>query len=709
MRAALFRHDELLRTVMAEHGGTVFAATGDGFGVAFGAASSAVAAAVSVQRVLESEVWPAATPIRVRMGLHTGEAESREANYFGTTVNRAARLMAIGHGGQVLVSGATAGLIEVGLVDLGEHRLRDLDRAMHVFQVGETRFPSLRSLDSFPGNLPVQVSSFVGRERELARGVQALGAARVVTLTGVGGVGKTRMGLQLAADALPQFRDGAWLVELAPVRDPAGVADAVVLVFGVSARAQTGVKDALAGFFRTKQMLLVLDNCEHVVEAVADLVGEIERSSPGVIVLATSRESLAVAGEQILAVPSLGLPLSEAVFEVVAGSDAVALFVERARGIDAEFALTSANASAVGQVCRRLDGVPLAIELAAARIGAMTPAELARGLDHRFDMLSGGRRGVVQRHQTLRAVIDWSYDLLSEPERRLLARLSVFAGGCSRESAEKVCGGEPLNPSRLFELLAGLVDQSLVVAVRDGPDTRYRLLETIREYGEERLAEHGETKAVRYRHAQHYTELSQVLSEKARGSQQAEALRLLAVENENLLAAMAHAVTSADIDLALRLLTAGAGQQMWYNLSLLPADALRLEGAVEHPLYPRALATVAVYAAERGDAPTAERLADAALAAAERLASPDPLVEFEVHFARARAANVVGAILAEAVHFERAGSVARSAGLLGESSTALALAAGLFAMSGDADRGLPLAEEALDVARQLRAPGADCV
>jgi predicted ATPase len=398
--------------------------------------------------------------------------------------------MAIGHGGQVLCSSATAEILgnALNLVDLGEHRLRDLERPMHVFQVGDGTFPPLRSLDSFLGNLPLQVSSFVGREREMARGIEALRASRVVTLTGVGGVGKTRLALQIAAEVLPRYRDGAWLVELAPVRDPERVADAVGSVFGVTAKAGRSMEDTVVEFLRSKQMLLVLDNCEHLLDSVAALVDQIERSCAGVVVMVTGREGLALDGEQILAVPSLELPGTEADFQAVAGSDAVELFVQRGRRVHADFELTAANAPEVAQVCRRLDGVPLAIELAAARVNAMTPAELARGLDHRFETLAGGRRGAVQRHQTLRAAIDWSYDLLPGPERRLLARLSVFAGGCNRESAEAVCSGDPIDPRAVFGLLTGLVGRSLVVAEPGDPETRYRLLETIREYGEERLA-----------------------------------------------------------------------------------------------------------------------------------------------------------------------------------------------------------------------------
>jgi class 3 adenylate cyclase len=346
MRAALSRHDELLRKAVADHDGVVFSSMGDGLAAAFSSASAAVASALTAQQLLEAEVWPTASPIRVRMGIHTGEAVARDGDYFGTVVNRTARLMAVGHGGQVLVSSATAEVLGVGvvLVDLGEHRLRDLDRPMRVFQVGEGRFPPLRSLDSFVGNLPLQLSSFVGREREIQRGVEALSLSRVVTLTGVGGVGKTRLALHLAAELLPGFRDGAWLVELASVRDPGRVADAVASVLGVTVRAGQGIEETLVELLRAKQLLMVLDNCEHLLDAVADFVGLIERSCGGVVVLATSRESLGLDGERVLGVPSLSAPDADAGLDAIVRSDAVSLFVQRAAGVDTEFALAADNA-----------------------------------------------------------------------------------------------------------------------------------------------------------------------------------------------------------------------------------------------------------------------------------------------------------------------------------------------------------------------------
>jgi len=388
---------------------------------------------------------------------------------------------------------------------------------------------------------------------------------------------------------LPRFREGAWLVELAPVRDPDSVPAALAAVFGVSVRFGTTLAESLAEFLRTKQLLVVLDNCEHLLEPVAELVEFLEHNCAGLVVLATSREGLAVEGERILPVPSLPSPSPDAAPEAAAQADAVRLFVERARAVDPDFSLTPENTAAVIQICRRLDGVPLAIELAAARVVAMSPAELVEGLQRRFDTLAGGRRRAVQRHQTLRAAIDWSYDLLSEDERRLLVRLAVFSGGGTRAAAEAVCGAAPLAPGKVFGLLAALVAKSLVVAQRDGPETRYRLLETIREYGEQRLAETGETELLRTTHAEYYCQLAHDLSGNLVGAGQVTAGRRLVAEQENLTAAVNHAIDTDNVDLALRLVRNSSHRGMGGWRLILPVDAvLRLPGAADHPLYLRA-------------------------------------------------------------------------------------------------------------------------
>jgi predicted ATPase/class 3 adenylate cyclase len=717
MPDALARHDVILRDAVESAGGHVVKTTGDGFFAVFARAEAALLAALAAQRALVDADWGKTGPLRVRVGVHTGDAEFREGDYHGTAVNRAARLMTAGHGGQVLVSGATAPLVGgrlpegADLVALGEHRLRDLGRPEVLYQLSHPdlgeRFPPLRTLDAFPGNLPLQVSSFIGREREVARVVAALEESRAVTLTGVGGVGKTRLALQVAAWLLPRFREGAWLVELAPIRDPAGVPGALAAVFGVSARSGMTLEQSLAAFLRTKQLLVVLDNCEHLLEPVAELVESLERDCAGLVVLATSREGLAVEGERVLPVPSLPSPPLDPGPAVAGQADAVRLFVERARAVDPDFALTVQNTAAVVQVCRRLDGVPLAIELAAARVAAMSPAELVEGLERRFETLAGGRRRAVQRHQTLRAAIDWSYELLSEEERRLLARLAVFAGGCTRRAAEAVCGTEPLVPGQVFGFLAALVGKSLVVAQRDGHETRYRLLETIREYGEERLAETGETEDLRAGHAEYFSQLALDLSGELYGPHQIEASRRLAAEHENLLAATNHAIDAGDVDLALRLVSNAPlqDQGLGYRL-VLPVDAvLRLPGAADHPLYPMGLAKAAANAANRGDLVRAAAACEEAVAAGRRLGrAPDARVDFLISGARGSRAIAMGAWDQGAAHLDETLKSGRSKFPPIFVANHLAQTAIVHTMAGNADAAAALASEGLELARRAGAP-----
>jgi predicted ATPase/class 3 adenylate cyclase len=714
MRDALARHNELLREAIEGHSGYVVKTTGDGFHAAFAAADAGVSAAVAAQRALAAATWGDTGTLRVRMGLHTGVASLRDGDYFGSSLNRAARLMCVAHGGQVVCSQATTDLARevltegVDFVDLGEHRLRDLSRAEHVFQVcapglvGE--FAPLASLDAFPGNMPLQMSSFIGREREIDQTAAALSEARVVTLTGVGGVGKTRLALQVAAEELPRFREGAWLIELAPVRDPDDVVDAVAAVLGVTARAGQTLVEALVEFLGTKQLLLVVDNCEHVLGPVADLVENIGRSCPGVFVLATSREGLAIVGERIQAVPSLASPTADAEFDAVAASDAVQLFLDRAHAADGAFALGPGNAASVARVCRRLDGVPLAIELAAARVSLMSPAELASALDHRFEVLAGGRRGAVKQQQTLRATIDWSYDLLDESQQRLLARLSVFAGGATRKAAEAVCAGAPMEARAVFGVLGELVARSLVVAERGGLDTRYRLLETIREYSEERLVEHGETDALRDRHARYYTDYAWHCSEGLRGPEQIECGARMTADSENILAAFAHAVDTNNLDLAVRFLesTPPLNQQPGYQL-LLPVDSvLAAAGAEQHPGYPLVLMAAASAADRRGEATLAREYGDAALDAerASTIARPYSLdltatrsfVEGMIALSAGAWDDAATAYLEGAEHFRRADDLDRVSICLGSAASALCFG-GRFA---DA---IPLATDGLALAQ----------
>jgi predicted ATPase/class 3 adenylate cyclase len=515
MGAAIERHDELVRSAVEGHGGYVFSTGGDGFGVAFGRAGDALAAAVDAQAALAGEPWPTGAVSRVRMGLHTGEVQERDGDYFGSAVNRAARLMALAHGGQVVASAGTADVVadnlppEVKLVDLGEHLLRDLSRREHVFQVEApgllSDFPPLRSPDVLPGNLPLQPSSFVGRTDEIRDLSEALGRAHLVTVTGVGGVGKTRLAVQVAAELLPTFADGAWVCELAVAGDADTLAQVVASTLGVVQRAGRSLERSIVEFLRPSHLLLVLDNCEHLLDAAGRLAGGILTDCLQVRVLATSREALAVAGEQVWALRSLELPEPGRGAEAAAASSSVHLFCDRAAGGRHDFTLSDANAAAVVEICRRLDGIPLAIELAAARVAAMTPAEIAGLLDERFRLLTGGRRTAVERHQTLRATVDWSYGLLSETERVVFDRLAVFSGGFTLAAARAVVTGEGVEGWDVVDAVGGLVAKSMAVAEPgDGEHTRYQLLETLRQYGQERLDEDGKSDYWRRRHAQYF-------------------------------------------------------------------------------------------------------------------------------------------------------------------------------------------------------------
>ena len=635
--------------------------TGDGVHAAFASATSAIRAGRDAQLALAAELSAGTGPLRVRMGIHTGPAMQRDGDYYGAALNRAARSSSAAHGGQIVASLATVELVRddmpegCALVDLGEHRLRDLGRPERVFQVVhpglKREFGALHTLDAFPGNLPLQLSSFVGRDDDLERVADALAVAPVVTLTGVGGVGKTRLALQVAAELLPRFRDGAWLCELQAVRDPDGVVDAVAAVFQVSARPGSTLAQSLVAYLRDQQLLMVLDNCEHLLRPVAGLVATMEAACPEVRVLATSREGLNLRGEQILVVPSLDVPDESMDLAALNECEAVRLFADRARAAKADFAVDAGNAEGVAQVCRRLDGVPLAIELAAARVTAMNPAELARRLDRRFRLLTGGERVAIERHQTLRAAIDWSYELLTEPQQRLLGRLAVFAGGWTLDAAEAVCAGDPIEAEDVFDLLADLVARSLVTADDTGLDTRYRLLETIRQYGEERLAEAGDTDRLRLRHAEYYAQLAGVVRSHSFGPEQPEWGARLAREHDNLLAAMAYSLQTENLELAFGLFCQlpGLGIQVNELVVFDPAPLLGLPGASEHPGSAVALMSASYDAWDRGDAQLALSLCDQALAAQHRLGPiPGSLLQSAASALRGQVAAAAGAT-AEAV------------------------------------------------------------
>jgi predicted ATPase/class 3 adenylate cyclase len=636
MRGAVARHDELLSGCVIATGGHVVKTTGDGLVAVFGQATDAVAGALGCQQALAAEDWPMA--ITARMGMYTGEASPVDGDYHAPVLNRAARVMSAGHGGQVLLAGSTAAVVGAdlpdgaGLVDLGEHRLRDLGRPEHLFELTHPDlsrdFAPLRTLDVLPSNLPLQLSSFVGREREQRAIVEALDRSRLVTLIGVGGVGKTRLALQSAAGLLPRFRDGVWLCELAALREPDRLAEVVAAALGVSERPGMSMQESLIAFLSDEQVLLVIDNCEHLLRPAARLIAAVQAACPSVSVLATGREGLSVAGEQLLMVAPLDIPDPDADSAAAATCEAVELFVERARSHRADFDLDDTNRGDVVGLCTRLDGLPLAIELAAARIPMMSPGEILRRLDRRFRLLSGGAQLGIERHQTLRAAVDWSYDLLEPDEAELLGRLSVFTGGWTLEAAETVCAGALIHGDDVLDLLGTLVARSLVVADAGEP-TRYRMLETIRQYAEERLAEAEETDGWRARHADYFIESLRRTVRECGGPQQVEASHRFRRESENLVAAMDFAIQTSDTDRALALLIIGNWPWVLGDVFVLdPEPVLALPGVAGHALEPAALVAAARNAITSGDLAYGSQLIEESQAAQTALGVDDPRTDF---------------------------------------------------------------------------------
>lgn len=570
MRPALARHDAIARAAVEQHRGVVVKTMGDGIHGAFDDPRDALDAVLQLQLGLADPAATGGIGLRVRCGLHCGAGERRDADFFGPAVNRAARIMAAAHGGQMLVSQAVAAQLGerlphgVALRDLGAVRLRDLASPERVYQVLHPQlrhdFPALRSLEATPNNLPQQVSSFIGRECELADGRRLLGGARLLTLLGAGGLGKTRLALQLAADALDDFADGVWLVELAPVAEPALVAQAVAAVLGVKETAGRPMLEALVQHAGGRQMLIVLDNCEHLLQACAELAKALLAAGVQLKVLATSREDLRIGGEITYAVPALAVPA------------AIRLFEERARAALPAFRVTARNAPAIAEICRQLDGLPLALELAAARVRALPVEQIAARLGDRFRLLTGGDRTALPRQQSLRALIDWSYDLLAEPERALLRRLSIFAGGWTLAAAEAVGAAGAVRAEDVLDLLTHLVDKSLVVLEASGE--RYRMLATIRQYARERLEAAGEKKSARTRHLAFYLDFAERARPALIGPEQGAWLGRLDAERENLIAAHRWCDRAADgAQGGLRLLD---GVKLYWFMRGQPGLCLRL-------------------------------------------------------------------------------------------------------------------------------------
>jgi predicted ATPase/class 3 adenylate cyclase len=550
MREDMARHDELIEGCVRQHGGVIVRPRGEGdsrFAV-FTRATDAVAAANDIQIHFSKELWNCPTPLRVRIALHTGEAELRDGDYYGSTVNRTARLRSLAHGGQTLITHITNDLVRdtipdgANLRDLGEHKLKDLKLPEHIFQVIPTDlaedFPVLAAQGSPPTTLPSILTSFIGRKKEIAEVKRLLVEKRLLTIVGPGGAGKTRLAVRVAADLLDVYPDGVWMVDLTPLSNGELVVHHIMKNLGVREEVAYSPLQTLTDSLRERNMLLVLDNCEHLLQEVAELIESLLIGAPALKILTTSRESIGIPGETLWHIPPLSTPKlnEEIVVENLGKYESVRLFLERAASVKNDFKLTIKNAPAIASITAHLDGIPLAIELAAARIRVLSPEEIADRLDDRFRLLVGNRTAIT-RQKTLRNLIDWSYDLLSDSERTLLRRLSVFAGGWTLDAAEDICTDAILDKVGILDLLTNLVDKSLVVAETQEEGIRYRFLETIRQYGHDRLVESAEVEEFTRRHAAYFAAFVERSFLELWGTRQEYRLHRLEIENDNLRAA----------------------------------------------------------------------------------------------------------------------------------------------------------------------------
>lgn len=694
--AARARHHEIVGAAIDAQDGFAFQVVGDAFCAAFATVGRAVAAALAAQRRLHAERWPM-RPVTVRMGVHTGPAEWGNGDYEGyLTLARTQRVMAVGYGGQVLLSQAAADLAvnelppDVALRDLGEHRLKDLPHPERLFQLVAADlpadFPPLRSQSAETNNLPAQLTSFIGRDTELADLRALLASNRLLTLTGPGGTGKTRLALRLASEVLDTFAAGAWLIELASVFDPDLVPQTVVATLGVHEEPGRTIVDALSDYLRTKNILLILDNCEHLIGSCAELADVLLRVAPGLRILATSRESLGITGETAFRVPPLTVPIprERADLDRLAENACVRLFVDRALAADPRFQLTERNAAAVSEICLRLDGIPLAIELAAARIKVIPPEQIATRLDDRFRLLTGGSRAALERHQTLAALIDWSHDLLSEPERTLLRRLSVFAGGWSLDAATSVCDG--VLAEGTLETIARLADKSMVVV--EGPmetgEGRYRLLETIRQYARDKLLASGESEQLRDRHLDYFLRFAEAIEPKLRGAEQLVWLGRVETEHDNLRTALAWALESRKSGSALRL--AGALSYFWELRGYLAEGQKWLAEALSSSEREREAVVIGV------SRPSSPALADTNKAARAKVL----YASGRVHFASHVEPSVSRAIVEEALQSWRE---------LGDKwwvAVALEHVGFMLRWEGDAETSVARLEEGVSLAREVQ-------
>lgn len=636
MPALLARHHEILHQSIQAQNGYIFQIIGDAFCVAFSSAVETVNAAIDAQQCLQSEQWSPAA-IKVRMGIHTGIAQIKDdGQYSGyTTMASTQRIMSAGQGGQVLISGATRELVRdslpanTELMDLGEKRLKDLLRPERLYQLNisglPSIFPPLKTLDSFLNNLPIQLTSFIGREKEIAEVQQELAEHRLVTLTGSGGTGKTRLSLQVAADLLEKFDHGVWFIELAPLTDPDLIPQTILSTIGVQEQQGKTPLNVLKEYLHEKQTLIVLDNCEHLVVASAQVVNALLNASPKLKIIASSREALGVKGEASYPVPSLSLPDIKhlPVIEQLSQYEAVRLFIDRALLVAPHFVVDKDNAMFIAQICYRLDGIPLAIELAAARVKMLSVEQISKRLDNRFRLLTGGARTALPRQQTLRALIDWSYDILSENERLLLCRLSVFMDGWTLEAAEEVCTGDGIETYGVLDLLTQLVNKSLVAVIEHSQsgETRYRMLETIRQYAREKLLEAGGGESIRDKHLAYFVKLVEQAEPELYRSNQVFWLNKLDDEIDNLRMAIEWALAN-DIESGLRI--AATFWRFWHGRSYFREVGDWLKQLLEqhkivNALHARALAMYSLCKFRQGDFSETIRIAKQSLEMARTL------------------------------------------------------------------------------------------
>jgi predicted ATPase/class 3 adenylate cyclase len=755
---AVMQHRQVLRDVFARHGGIEVDTQGDAFFVAFSRAQDAVAAAADIQRGLAACRWPGAVGLRVRIGVHTGEPTVTDEGYVGMDVHRGARIAAAGHGGQVLLSQATRDLLpeelpgNVGVRDLGEHRLKDLTRAQRLFQLIipelDSDFPPLKTLESRPTNLPTQATPLIGRERELQE-VAALverGDVRLLTLTGAGGTGKTRLALQVAADLVEAFPDGVFFVSLAPIIAADLVVPTIAQTLAVREQPGQSLEGTLKEYLRDRELLLLLDNFEQLLEAVS-AVAELLALCARLKVVVTSRSPLRLSGERIYAVPPLALPDRENVRDAQSLSqyDAVALFLERATAVKHDFKMSDEDAAPVAEICIRLDGLPLALELAAARVAILPPHALLKRLGQRLALLTGGPRDLPARQQTLRSTIDWSYGLLSDDDQRLFARLAVFVGGCLLEAAEAVCQVDGDRSIDVLDGLSSLVEKNLV---RDEPgaggEPRFSMLETIREYALERLETSDEARELRRRHADYYLALAEISEPEILGPDQGAWLEKLDAERDNFRAALAFLLESRETELALRLI--GALRRAWAARGYLTEtrsvldEALRDSDEAAHRVRAKALyglgrvalvqgdydasvppleQSAALFrelddrdglaysladrgwiAAERGDYVEARRLAEESLAVA-RSAGNRTTTAAALHVLACTALDERDYGRARSF-FQESLALRRELGDVRNTANSLCFLGGVELLEGNYERAIAVLEEGLDLARKLK-------